>query len=82
MITFIPVTVAELPAGWVADRRELVAREGRAVQGGVCPQGFTIEIKSLVTNEWKPLGWHHGAICFADQGERDEVIRQLVEVAE
>jgi len=78
MITFVTVTLPEISPEWIAERRELIAREGRAVRGATTlAGGFTIEVKSLRTNTWHPLGWHHGAICFATQGERDQVLKQL-----
>ena len=77
MIAFVPVTLAEISAEWLEERRELIAREGRAVQAGACAEGFTIEVKSLVSNEWHPLGWHCGAVCFATAAERDQVMKGL-----
>ncbi len=80
MITFVTVTLAEISPEWIADRRELIAREGRAVRGATTLAGaFTIEVKSLRTNTWHPLGWHCGCVCFATQGERDQILQQLTE---
>jgi hypothetical protein len=78
VIAFITVTLAEVAPEWIPLRREIIAREGYAVRGGGCASGFTIEVKSLTTNEWQPCGWHHGAACFATEAERDEVLRQIM----
>ena len=77
MITYVKATITEIPPEWIAERRELIAAEGRAVQGATRAEGYTIEIKSLRTNAWHPLGWHCGALCFATAEERDGIMKQL-----
>lgn len=77
MTSFILVRPVEVSADWIARRREMIAREGVAVRAGTCKAGFTIESKSQRTNEWHPLGWLGGAICFATSAERDEVLAGL-----
>jgi hypothetical protein len=77
MIAFIPVTFAELAPEWFAERREIVQRDGYALRGAPCAGGHTIEVKSLTTNEWQPLGWHAGALCFATAAERDAALGKL-----
>lgn len=47
MITAAPITRAQLPEGWIAERREVIAREGYALRAGAAA---CIEIKSLTTN--------------------------------
>ena len=71
-----PEVAGEL-AAWIAEKREIAARDGHALRGMGCEGGFTIEGKSLATNLWHPLGWHHGSICFALPSERDAVLQQL-----
>jgi hypothetical protein len=75
--TWLTVERAEITPEWLALRREIIAREGLAVRGAACRGGFTIEVKSLRTNEWGPLGWHLGALCFATAAERDVVLGDL-----
>lgn len=74
MIALPPITRAELPEGWIAERREIVQREGYALRASA---GASIEIKSLTTNEWLRLALPEKAPSFATAAERDAVLAQL-----
>ena len=74
MITVAPITRAQLPEGWIAERREVVQRDGYALRAG---EGASIEIKSLTTNEWLLLALPDKAPGFATEAERDGVIGEL-----
>jgi len=76
-----PITLADLPEGWIGLRQEIIAREGLAVRPGTLRTGFTIEIKSLVTNEWHPVTLANDATAFTSPQDRDQVLRQLQEGA-
>lgn len=62
---------------WIALVREIVVREGRALRAAVGPIGPTIEVKSLVTNEWHPLLLEGSVRAFATPDDRDAVLRAL-----
>lgn len=70
-----PVTAEECSAEWIAIRREIILREGRAVRAG--ESAPTVEIKSLVTNEWAVLTLPNEATRFATVQDRDVVLAQL-----
>lgn len=77
MIPSTRVAVADLPPEWVALRREIIVRDGYAVRAGA--PAWSIEIKSLHTNEWCVLTLNEtGARAFASEAERDAVLRELV----
>ena len=68
------ITRDQLPEGWIAERREVIAREGYALRAGA---GACIEIKSLITNEWLRLALLDKATAFASEADRDAVLAQL-----
>lgn len=86
--TWLTVARAEIPAEWIALRRE--ALRGHALRAAECPGGHTIELKTQQNEEvlaapgwrplnaWGPLGWHLGALRFATAAERDEVLAELL----
>jgi hypothetical protein len=74
MIAVDPITRALLPEGWIAERREVIQREGYALRAGA---GASIEIKSLTTNEWLRLALPDKAPAFTTEAERDAVLAQL-----
>jgi hypothetical protein len=74
MITAAPITRDQLPDGWIAERREVIARESYALRAGA---GACIEIKSLTTNEWLRLALLDKATAFASETDRDVVLAQL-----
>ena len=74
MITAAPITRAQLPEGWIAERREVIAREGYALRAGA---GACIEIKSLTSNEWLRLALLDKTTAFTTEADRDAVLAQL-----
>ena len=74
MITAAPITRAQLPEGWIAERREVIVREGYALRAGAAA---TIEIKSLTTNEWLYLALPDKATAFTSEADHDVVLAQL-----
>ena len=77
MITTAVITRAGLPSDWVALRREIIVRDGYAVRAGA--PAWTIEIKSLHTNEWCTLLLNEAGVReFASAADRDQVLRELV----
>lgn len=78
MITPAPIALADLPPDWIAERRAIVAAHGYALRGGAGRAGgFTIEVKSLVDNEWRVLELPERAREFALEREREAVLRAL-----
>lgn len=71
-----PVTAADCSEEWIAVRREIIAREGRAVRGEL--MRCAIEVKSLIENTWHPLMLPNGAITFGSVQDRDRVLARLV----
>lgn len=67
-------SLADITPEWIAERREIIHRDGYAVRAG---RG-TIEVKSLHTNEWLVLQLPHNARCFADDADRAAVLTQLI----
>lgn len=77
-----PVTAERCDAEWIETRREVIARDGyasRAGEVGVDLAGtpYTIEIKSLTTNEWGRLTLPGGSTEFTSATERDAVLTRL-----
>ena len=62
-IALPPIAYAELPAEWVDERREVIAREGYALREG---SAFSVEIKSLTNNRWLTLPLPGKASGFTD----------------
>lgn len=77
MMKIEPVTLEQIPPEWIAERREIVVRDGFALRAALGPVGFTIEVKSLVTNQWMRLALPGNATEFAVEAERDAVLRAL-----
>lgn len=75
MSKIAPVTPDQISAEWLAERREIVARDGYALRAG--EHRATIEVKSLVTNEWCLLTLPGGALEFASPLTRDAVLLEL-----
>ena len=76
-----------MPSEWIEQRREILAREGRAVRAG---EGNTIEVKSnrtlgviedrpVESNEWFYLTLPTGALAFQHTLERDAVLHALTQ---
>ncbi len=75
MIRKDPVASDSIKDEWVAVVRELVDRQGRALRG--LPGRRYIEVKSLTTNEWQPLGLPDGGFEFTSEAERDLFLARL-----
>lgn len=69
-----PITLAELPADWLTDRRELVARDRVPVRAGA---GLTIEVWSEARAAWLRLELPDRAPRFATVADRAAVIAAL-----
>lgn len=70
-----PISLDQVTPEWLAIRREIVVRGGYALRAGT-PRA-TIEIKSLVTNEWCVLTLPDGADEFASAAARGQVLARL-----
>ena len=78
------VTLSAFTPEWILDRRAVVVRDGYALRPGQlgCDRAgvpYTIEIKSLTTNEWLRLALPGGAENFENLAARDLVLAQLME---
>jgi hypothetical protein len=70
-----PVTAADCDAEWIALRREIVTREGRAVRAGA---GNSIDVATLRPGDaWATLTLPNEATQFTTAAERDAVLLQL-----
>lgn len=69
-----PIYLDQISPEWIAERREVIRRDGYAVRAG---EGNTIELKSLTTNRWCVLTLPGGALAFAILLERDAVLHAL-----
>ncbi len=70
-----PVAADSIPQEWTEMVRGIVARDGHAVRGsGITP---VIEIKSLTTNRWQPLGLPGGGTAFVDYDQRNAILRRI-----
>ncbi len=77
-----PITVEQITPEWIALRREVIVRDGYAVRAGevgvdLSGEPFTIELKSLTTNQWGAIVLPGGAIAFTTAADRDAVLRKL-----
>jgi len=70
-----PVHAIDIPPDWPEMVAAIVKRDGNAVRGSaVVP---AIEIKSLTTNRWHPLGLPGGGTEFIDYDERNVIMRRI-----
>lgn len=84
VIAKAPATREQCSEEWIAVRREIILRVGYAVragEGGVDLAGapYTIEVKSLTTNEWWRLMLPNDGTEFAHAAERDAVLQLLLQ---
>ncbi len=74
-----PVTLAEVSAEWLAERREIVVRCGHALRAG--PLLATIEVEALPRAKeravWCTLGLPGGGKLFDSTETRDAVLLRL-----
>lgn len=70
-----PMSLAELPAEWIAEKRAMVRDYGYALRAGA---DASIEFKSLrPDNAWLPLPLPNRATQFTTAADRDAVLQQL-----
>ncbi len=74
MTTPAPIALAALPPEWLAERREIIARDGVAVRAGLGPW---IEVQSINTGAWLKLALPGGAVEFMTFAERDAALAEL-----
>ena len=82
MITKEPATLAQCDQEWIAVRRGVIVRDGYATRAGevgvdLAGAPFTIELKSLTTNEWSRLMLPGETTVFATAADRDAVLKRL-----
>jgi hypothetical protein len=71
----VPVTLAEITPEWIAERREIIVRDGFATRGRA--ETRTIEVKSLTLDIWFRLTLPNGGYEFATAADRDAVLKQI-----
>lgn len=71
-----PVSAADIPEEWPAMVREIVQREGHAVRASAIEP--IIEVKSLTTNRWHPMGLPGGGTTFVDYAERNLILNRII----
>ncbi len=69
------VSFAELPEGWPELVREIIVRNGHAIRP--CASMPMIEVKSLTTNTWHPLGLPGGGVTFISFDERNILLSKI-----
>ncbi len=70
-----PVGAEAITEEWSDMVREIVRRDGNAVRGsGAEP---IIEIKSLTTNHWHPLGLPGGGTTFVTYDDRNVILHRI-----
>ena len=77
-----PATLAQCDKEWIDVRREVIVRDGYATRAGevgvdLAGAPYTIELKSLTTNEWGRLMLSGETTVFATAADRDAVLKQL-----
>lgn len=70
-----PVAATDIKEAWTDIVREIVIREGRAVRAAA--HRPIIEIKSLSTNLWHPLGLPGGGTEFLTYDDRNLIIKKI-----
>lgn len=70
-----PMKASDIPDPWCADLKKLIARDGHPIR---THGDFVIEVKSLTSNHWHPLGLPNGSGKFATKEDRDIVLAKLV----
>lgn len=77
-----PINADSCDAEWIETRRAIIARDGYAARAGevgvdLAGTPYTIELKSLTTNEWGRLTLPGGGTVFATAADRDAVLVRL-----
>lgn len=71
-----PVSAVDIPAEWIDMVRVILQRNGQPVRGNRTHP--FIEVKSMTTNAWQPLGLPAGGTMFLNAAERDLVLGRLI----
>ncbi len=71
-----PVSAHDIPVEWPKVVRAIVQRDGNAVRASAIQP--MIEVKSLTTNRWHPLGLPGGGTTFIDYEERNLILNLIV----
>ena len=72
-----PARAADLTEVWIAQVRDVIARDGHAVRGGF--PAITIEVQNINHPEtWQPLNLQTNTTIFATEQDRDLILEQLV----
>lgn len=70
-----PMKAMDIREEWCADVRKIIQRDGYAVRSN---GDFVIEVKSLTSNNWHPLGLPNGSGKLASREDRDIVLQKIV----
>lgn len=72
---FALATAADATDAWIAQRREIIERDGHAIRAGA---GLWIELQHHDSPEvWKPINTPTGGQLYATAADRDAVLRRL-----
>ena len=81
MNTVPPITLDQITPEWIAVRREVIVREGRALMAAPIAAQILVktqwEWEGAPPNTWLPLTLPGGATSFLNLADRDAVLRQL-----
>lgn len=69
------IAVRDLPDGWPGIVRKIILRDGHAIRAH--RSQFSIEVKSLTTNEWCLLALPGGGTTFTTAEGRDQLLSIL-----
>ena len=70
-----PVRATDIPEEWIELVGEIIRRDGQAMRAGA---GCCIEVQSINTGEFQPMGLPAGGTAFVNQAERDLVLERLI----
>lgn len=65
----------DIPDDWCVEVKKIVQRDGYALRAN---GDFVIEVKSLTSNSWHPLGLPNGSGKLASKEDRDIVLNKIV----
>jgi hypothetical protein len=69
-----PVTAGEIDDTWIAERREIILRDGYALRAGA---GNTIEANRYHDGNWRVITLPNEATTFVTETDRDAVLARL-----
>lgn len=70
-----PMAATDIPEAWTAQVREIIVRCGHAVRASALQP--VIEVKSLTSNSWHPLGLPNGSTKFSSWEDRNSILAKL-----